>query len=300
MRERDTDLIAGFVTAMISEEGLSRNTVSAYRSDLKFFCDWLEAERAPGLTQVNSRVVRSYIAHRIQRGYSPRSNARIFSVLRRFYRWLSRENMIAENPCADGHAAKTGRLLPATLSEEEVNRLLEAPDVSNAAGLRNKAMLELLYASGLRVSELVGLTRDQLVTEAGYVKVIGKGSKERLVPIGEQASDWMARYLAESRPLLAKSAAKTEHIFLSSRGRGMTRQAFWYMLKKLALRAGLKKFLSPHTLRHAFATHLLNHGADLRTVQTLLGHSSLSTTQIYAHIANQRLKELHKIHHPRG
>lgn len=300
MQEQDTGLIAGFVTAMIAEEGLARNTVNSYRSDLKSFCTWLEAERKSKLTQVSGGIIRSYILSRIQRGYSPRSNARIFSVLRRFYHWLSRENMITENPCADSPVVKTGYRLPSVLSEEEVERLLEAPDTATAPGLRNKAMLELLYASGLRVSELVGLRFDQIVMEAGYLRVIGKGSKERLVPIGEQAGEWMKRYLAEARPLLAKPAVETDYVFISARGCGMTRQAFWYMLKRLALRIGMKKFLSPHTLRHAFATHLLDHGADLRTVQMLLGHSSLSTTQIYTHIANRRLKELHKTHHPRG
>ena len=219
--------------------------------------------------------------------------------MRRFYRYQVREGILQDDPSVRIDTPRIGRPLPDSLSEQEVEELLAAPDPDSVLGLRDRAMLELLYASGLRVSELVGLTGEQLNLNQGVVRLLGKGRKERLVPLGEEALDWLEHYLADGRPALA-AAQDDGHVFLSRRGRGMTRQTFWYRLREYAVKSGINKHLSPHTLRHAFATHLLNHGADLRVVQMLLGHSDLSTTQIYTHVARERLKDLHTKHHPRG
>jgi len=232
-------------------------------------------------------------------GARPRTTARLLSSLRRFYRYLVREGRLSGDPTVRIDTPRIGRPLPDSLSEEEVETLLDAPVVGEALGLRDRAMLELLYACGLRVSELVNLTMEQIDLTQGVVRLMGKGSKERLVPLGEEAADWLQCYIAQSRPELA-AGTSARALFITRRGKAMTRQAFWYRLRHYAVKSGINKALSPHTLRHAFATHLLNHGADLRVVQMLLGHSDLSTTQIYTHVARERLKELHARHHPRG
>ena len=296
---QDRSLIESFVSGMFSQRGLSRNTLAAYRRDLTAFAAWLRA-RGTALAAVADGDVREYIAARLEHGYAASSNARWLSSLRGFCAWMVREKHAAADPCACVSSPKLGRKLPSVLREGEVERLLEAPDIAAVQGLRDKAMLELLYAGGLRVSELVGLMFSQLFIDEGYVRIVGKGGKERLAPIGEDACAWLRRYVAEARPALLGGRDDCGRGFLSKRGRGMTRQTFWHALKLLARKAGIRKPLSPHTIRHAFATHLLDHGADLRVVQMLLGHSDLSTTQIYTHVANRRLQELHQAHHPRG
>jgi integrase/recombinase XerD len=241
-----------------------------------------------------------YLSGSVGKGARPRTTARLLSSLRRFYGYLVREEKIKTDPTVLIDSPKLGRPLPKSLTEEQVEKLLESPDVTKPLGLRDRAMLETLYATGLRVSELVGLTLSQVSLTQGVVRVIGKGDKERLVPLGEEAISWISRYLAEGRPKLVKSRS-TDALFTTTRGGPMTRQAFWHNLKGHTRQAGIDaKKLSPHTLRHAFATHLLNHGADLRVVQMLLGHADLSTTQIYTHVAQARLKTLHEQHHPRG
>ncbi len=296
---RPDPLIEPFLDALWMERGLSENTLAAYRSDLVGFARDLRAAGVPDLAQVTTADVQGHLARRLEAGASPRSTARLLSTLRRFYGWLVRTRRIAADPVALIEAPKLGRPLPDTLTEAEVEALLAAPDVATPVGLRDRAMLEVLYATGLRVSELVGLRPGEVNLHQGLVRIRGKGGKERLVPLGEEAQAWLVRYLREGRPaLVARQEAET--IFVSNRGRPITRQAFWYRIKAHAAAAGIHKPLSPHTLRHAFATHLLNHGADLRVVQMLLGHSDLSTTQIYTHVARARLQELHANHHPRG
>lgn len=290
--------IDAFIDGLWMESGLSRHTLAAYRADLVGLARWLAA-RGSSLLAARRDLLLGYLAQRLQGGAKPRSTARLLSTLRRFYRYQVREGRLQEDPTAQIDSPKLGRPLPGALSEAEVEALLAAPAPDDPLGLRDRAMLELLYATGLRVSELVGLTMDQLNLRQGVVRVIGKGSKERLVPLGEEAGDWLDRYLAEARPALLKGRAAAL-LFVTQRGEGMTRQAFWYRIKHYARLAGITRELSPHTLRHSFATHLLNHGADLRVVQLLLGHSDLSTTQIYTHVARQRLQELHAKHHPRG
>ena len=243
--------------------------------------------------------MQAYLAECVHRGARPRSTARLLSSLRRFYQYLLREGMITDDPTAQIESPKLGRPLPKSLTEEQVEKLLQAPDAETALGLRDRAMLETLYATGLRVSELVGLTLQQANLQAGVVKVIGKGDKERLVPLGEEAVEWLQRYLNEERSKLLHGQT-SDALFPTARGAAMTRQAFWHNLKRYTHLAGIETHLSPHTLRHAFATHLLNHGADLRVVQMLLGHVDLSTTQIYTQVARERLKQLHAQHHPRG
>jgi integrase/recombinase XerD len=225
--------------------------------------------------------------------------SRLIASLRRFYRYYLRENQISKDPSALIEAPKLPRSLPKSLNEEEVESLLAAPDIHQIIGMRDKAMLELLYASGLRVSELVGMKVMEVSLNEGVVRVTGKGSKTRLVPMGEVAVEWIQRYMQEARPQILKQRL-SDALFVTQRGDAMTRQAFWYLIKRYALQAGIRKQLSPHVLRHAFATHLLNHGADLRVVQMLLGHADISTTQIYTHVARERLKQLHSVHHPRG
>jgi integrase/recombinase XerD len=284
-----------FLDALWLEAGLSRNTLSAYRSDLEGFAAWLQHSPA----QATRAQLQSYLAECEQRGARPRTTARLLSSLRRFYRYLLREGRIADDPTALLESPKLGRPLPKSLTEEQVEALLAAPDSNTPLGLRDRGMLETLYATGLRVSELVGLNLGQSDLQAGVVKVIGKGDKERLVPLGEEAVDWLQRYLREVRPGFLRGRT-SDALFLTARGRSMTRQAFWKNIKRYARLAGITSSLSPHTLRHAFATHLLNHGADLRVVQMLLGHADLSTTQIYTQVARERLKQLHAQHHPRG
>lgn len=296
--EAEQALVDRFLDALWMECGLSRNTLSAYRQDLLALAGWL-AGQGSQLLAADRGDLQRYLAHRHATGTKARSAARGLSSLRRFYRHLLREGRLREDPTALIEAPKLGRPLPATLSEEEVERLLQAPDPATPLGLRDRAMLELLYATGLRVSELVELRAAQVSLAQGVVRVLGKGSKERLVPLGEEALQWLQRYAEEARPALVAGTGD-ERLFLSRRGEGMTRQAFWYRIRAHARAAGIQRHLSPHTLRHAFATHLLNHGADLRVVQMLLGHSDLSTTQIYTHVARERLQQLHARHHPRG
>ncbi|RMG50157.1 MAG: site-specific tyrosine recombinase XerD [Gammaproteobacteria bacterium] len=292
-------IIEGFLDALWSERGLSDNTLRAYGADLRGLANWL-TKRDKGLLTAGQAELEGYLAERFSHHRSPRSSARLLSTLRRFYRYQLREGRIEADPTAVIDNPRLGRPLPRTLSEEEVERLLDAPEPDTPEGVRDRAMLELLYATGLRVSELVGLTLEQVNLEHGVIRVLGKGSKERLVPVGEEAEEQVRHYLAEARPELLRGREGTRALFVTRRGGPMTRQAFWYMIKRRARQADIEKPLSPHVLRHAFATHLLNHGADLRVVQMLLGHSSPTTTQIYTHVARQRLKELHARHHPRG
>ncbi|HEY0634819.1 MAG TPA: site-specific tyrosine recombinase XerD [Gammaproteobacteria bacterium] len=299
LSETDTTLLGRFLDALWLERGLTASTLTAYRSDLEGFASWLGVQNG-SLATASREALLEYLQLRSREGARPRTTARLLSSLRRFYRYLIRERVREDDPSARVESPKLGRPLPKSLSEEEVEALLDAPDSRSALGLRDRAMLEVLYATGLRVSELVGLTLGQINLQQGGVKVIGKGRKERLVPLGEVAVEWLERYLRESRPLLLGREGISDALFPSRRGTAMTRQAFWQHIKRYAVVAGITKTLSPHTLRHAFATHLLNHGADLRVVQLLLGHSSLSTTQIYTHVARERLKALHAAHHPRG
>ena len=294
----DQVIIERFLDALWMESGLSSNTLSAYRSDLRAYAAWLHAA-ASNLQQASRTQLRAYLAVRVDAGARPRTSARTLSSLRRFYRHLVREGIVSEDPTAQVDSPTPVRTLPKSLTEAQVETLLQAPDTSTPLGLRDRAMLETLYATGLRVSELVGLTLLQLSTSQGVVRVIGKGGKERLVPLGEEALAWLATYLVEGRAQLIKKNV-TDALFPTTRGGAMTRQAFWHNIKRHAKSAGIEKNLSPHTLRHAFATHLLNHGADLRVVQMLLGHADLSTTQIYTQVARERLKSLHAKHHPRG
>ena len=291
--------IERYIDAMWMEKGLSDNSLSSYRRDLRQFNDWLVANKASDIMKADPSTLQAYLGARLKVGHSPRSTARFMSCLRGFYRYLLREGRIDADPSLDVDSPKLGRPLPKTLSEAEVDRLLQAPDIELALEFRDRTMLEMLYACGLRVTELTSLQLVQVSLGQGVVRVFGKGSKERLVPMGEEALMWLQRYLAGPRAELLKGIP-CDVLFPSSRGRQMTRQTFWYRIKIYAQRAGIKRDLSPHTLRHAFATHLLNHGADLRVVQMLLGHSDLTTTQIYTHVAKQRMQELHAQHHPRG
>ena len=292
--------IDSFLDALWSERGLSKNTLAAYGRDLRAWAAWLETEITLNLLEADAIVLQKYLAVRGKEGAKTSSMARVLSSLRRFYRYQVRQGVMTEDPTALIDAPRIGRSLPNTLSEAQVDALLEAPDTNEMLGLRDRAMLELLYASGLRVSELISLDLSQVNLQMGVVRVTGKGNKERLVPIGDVAVDWISDYLNTSRPELMRGQGVCDETFVTRRGKGMTRQAFWYLIKRYAVQAGIEQDLSPHTLRHAFATHLLNHGADLRVLQMLLGHSDLSTTQIYTHIAQARLQEVHKQHHPRG
>jgi integrase/recombinase XerD len=294
----DTQLIAEYLDALWMEKGLSDNTQESYRRDLAQFAVWLNQQ---GLQLIGADVVliQDYLDVRLRQKLSSRTSARFLSCVRGFYRYLLRENRISENPVALVDNPKLSRPLPKSLSETDVEALLAAPDLSDPIGLRDRTMLEVLYACGLRVTELVELTMPQINLRQNVVRVMGKGSKERLIPMGEEAAAWLARYLREARPVLLNNMPD-EIVFPSTRAQPMTRQTFWYRIKHWAMVAGIKKELSPHTLRHAFATHLLNHGADLRVVQLLLGHSDLSTTQIYTHVAKLRMKQQHAQHHPRG
>uniref|UniRef100_UPI00396A1CA8 site-specific tyrosine recombinase XerD n=1 Tax=Alloalcanivorax marinus TaxID=1177169 RepID=UPI00396A1CA8 len=295
MPDTEQALIDAWLDGQWLERGLSRHTLESYGRDLRQFGQWLAA-RGGGLACCQRLDVLEYLAERV--GISARSLARQLSAMKSFFRWMKRENRIAEDPTLNVARPRLGRPLPKTLSEDEVEALLAAPDLDDPLGLRDRAMLEVLYAAGLRVSELVGLTLSQVNTRQGLVRVVGKGDKERLVPLGEEALHWLARYLRDGRPALL--GEDREVLFPGRRGTRMTRQTFWHRIKQLAVRAGVQKPLSPHTLRHAFATHLLNHGADLRVVQLLLGHSDLSTTQIYTHVAQHRLREVYEAHHPRS
>ena len=297
-KDTETQEIERFTDALWMEHGLSKNTLAAYRNDLAGLAIWLAAQGRE-LRSARRQDLLGYLSERVTDGARPRTTARLVSSMRRYYRFLIREGSLQEDPSVRIETPRIGRPLPDTLSESEVETLLDAPEDADPLGLRDRAMLELLYACGLRVSELVGLTSDQVNLTQGVVRLMGKGNKERLVPLGEEAVDWLQRYIDEGRAELA-SDSSARQLFITRRGTGMTRQAFWYRIRHYAVISGINKHLSPHTLRHAFATHLLNHGADLRVVQMLLGHSDLSTTQIYTHVARERLKELHAQHHPRG
>jgi integrase/recombinase XerD len=296
----DDRIIDAFIDALWAERGLSRNTLAAYGSDLRQFAGWLLTKER-NLLAVEREQIQSYLSDRLVNRASKRTASRLLSTLKRFYRWAQRQGHLNSDPAAQVEAPKPGRPLPAVLTEKEIEQLLAAPDVATALGLRDKAMLETAYASGLRVSELVGTTLAQINMRQGLIRLFGKGNKERIVPLGEEALHWLGRYLESARPaLLSGYDARPEHLFVTRRGGGMTRQMCWHMIKRYARAANIAKSLSPHTLRHAFATHLLNHGADLRAVQMLLGHSDLSTTQIYTHIAKARLRDFHARHHPRA
>jgi len=288
-----------FLDALWMERGLSQNTLAAYRRDLQGLGDWLDKHRNLTLLEARREDLLAYLSMRVEEGARPRTTARLLSSLRRFFQYGLREGWIQTDPSDRIDAPKLGRSLPKSLTEAEIESLINTPDVKTSLGLRDRAMLELLYATGLRVSELVELRILQVNLRQGVVRTLGKGSKERLVPMGETAVFWLEKYLSDARPDLLKKHS-CEHLFITQRGAAMSRQAFWYVIKRHALKAGIQKHLSPHTLRHSFATHLLNHGADLRVVQMLLGHSDLSTTQIYTHVARERLKSLHAQHHPRG
>ena len=295
----DENLIDRFCDRLWLEDGLSQNTLAAYRRDLVAYAAWLKKARSRELTAAEPADIDAYLAHRFAARAKPRTAARYTASLRRFYRFLAREKLIGADPTLYLDTPKLPRPLPKVLSEADVESLLAAPDIDTVAGLRDRAMIETLYATGLRVSELVGLKLLNLDLNAAVLRVTGKGGKDRLVPLGEEAVHWLSRYLKESRPTLL-NGRKCAEVFVTARGAGMTRQAFWHLLRRGALKAGIAKPLSPHTLRHAFATHLLAHGADLRAVQMLLGHADISTTQIYTHVARERLKQLHSRHHPRG
>nr|VFJ68733.1 MAG: integrase/recombinase XerD [Candidatus Kentron sp. DK] len=289
--------IEGFVDRVWMERGLSENTLVAYRSDLILFSRWLRSQRGRELPEAERADVLAFLADRA--GGAATTVARKLSTLRRFYEYQVREGLRDDNPCQHVDNPRLGRPLPGSLTESEVIALLRAPDTDQALGMRDRAMLEVLYATGLRVSELVSLRLFQVNLRQGVVRLLGKGNKERLVPLGEEALDWIERFLEGARGEIRKDR-KTDVLFPTRRGGAMTRQAFWYAIRRYALIADVRTPLSPHTLRHAFATHLINHDADLRVVQMLLGHSSISTTQIYTHVARQRLQSLHAEHHPRG
>lgn len=296
----DRALIQSFQDSLWVEDGLSENTQKAYASDLTLFAAWLGSHRRKPLPEVDNGDIESYLALKFRQNASQRSSARLVSSLRKFYAWLLRQGKLECDPCAGLESPRPGKPLPRNLSESEVESLLAAPPVDQPLGQRDRAMLELLYATGLRVTELVTLRLDQFNPRQGVVRVIGKGSKDRLVPVGEEAESWLATYLGDARRVILGARRSSDDLFITERGAAMTRQAFWHLIKRYAVKAGIRTPLSPHTLRHAFATHLLNHGADLRVVQLLLGHSDLSSTQIYTHIAQERLKDLHARCHPRG
>ncbi len=296
--KQDNPLIEQFLDMLWLERGLSDNTVSSYRTDLYKLNDWLDSKGSSYLT-LDTFLLHNYLAWRIDQGFKATSTARLLSTLRRFYQFLIREQLRADDPTVALDSPKLPLRLPKDISEEQVDALLAEPDVQDPIELRDKAMLELLYATGLRVSELVGLQVHQLAFNLAYVRVTGKGNKDRLVPTGEEAQYWIQRFMREGRKTLLREQA-SDVLFPSNRAQHMTRQTFWHRIKLYAVRANITSELSPHTLRHAFATHLLNHGADLRVVQMLLGHSDLSTTQIYTHVAQVRLQELHQEHHPRA
>ncbi len=292
-----SDSIDVFCDALWLEHGLAKNSLEAYRRDLRLFAEWLGKTRGASIDAATEVDLTQYSAAR--RADKSTSANRRLSVFRRYYAWALREHRVTVDPTLKLRSAKQAPRFPSTLNESQVEALLNSPDIETPLGLRDRTMLELMYASGLRVTELVTLKTVEVGLNDGVVRVMGKGSKERLIPFGETAADWLTRYLREARPaLLGVRAADT--LFVTSRGDGMTRQQFWNIIKQHALTGSVHAPLSPHTLRHAFATHLLNHGADLRVVQLLLGHSDISTTQIYTHVARERLHNLHRKHHPRG
>jgi len=291
-------MIDRFLDAIWMERGLSENTLGAYRADLVALNQRLESKSVP-LIKARRADIMDYIAWRVEGGAKPRSTARQLSSFRRFYRYLLREGVIGEDPTVNIAMPKIGRSLPQSLTEQDVESLLGAPKVSEPLGHRDRTMLEVLYATGVRVSELINLTLGQINLNQGVLRIVGKGDRERLIPLGDEAQDWIREFIDGPRGEILLER-QTEYLFPTRRGDRMTRQAFWHIIKRYAKKAGIGKKLSPHTVRHAFATHLLNNGADLRVVQLLLGHSDVSTTQIYTHVARERMKELHERHHPRG
>jgi integrase/recombinase XerD len=300
LSEATTRMVERFADTLWLNDGLARNTLESYRRDVTQFAAWLDRASGKALLEAGPGDLQRHLAWRIEsKRAKPRTTGRLVSSLKRFFQFAVREGLRGDDPAADLESPKLPRSLPKSLSEAEVEALLAAPDVASAQGLRDRAMLETLYASGLRVSELVGLKTIQVSLDMGVVRVLGKGSKERLTPLGQEAIDWIERYQKEGRPDLL-GARKSDALFVTTRGTSMTRQAFWALVKRHALKAGIGRAISPHTMRHAFATHLINHGADLRVVQLLLGHADISTTQIYTHVARERLKALHRKHHPRG
>jgi integrase/recombinase XerD len=306
MNPGNAALLDEFCDAVWLEDGLAKNTLESYRRDLRLFADWLERQGRGSLLEATEADLAGYFAWRHSRsagtgkkGIRSSTQARLHSSFKRLYQYLVRESRIGTDPTLKLDTPRKSPRFPRTLSEGEVEALLAQPDPETPLGLRDRAMLEVLYASGLRVSELIRLKLVEVSLDMGVVRIFGKGSKERLVPLGEEALDWLQRYSKEARPALLKKRA-SDYVFVTGRGAPMTRQAFWHLLKRRAASAIPGKSLSPHMLRHAFATHLLNHGADLRVVQMLLGHADISTTQIYTHVARERLKALHQKHHPRG
>lgn len=302
MNADNASLIDAFCEALWLEDGLAENTLEAYRRDLQLFATWLEAEQkiehSKSLLEATATDLNAYFAAKHPTSKASSANRRL-AVLKRFYQHALRQNKITTDPCLQMKSAKQSQRFPKTLSEAQVEALLAAPDINTPLGLRDRTMLELIYASGLRVSELVLIKPVEIGMNEGVLRITGKGNKTRLVPFGEVARSWMERYLKEARAAIL-DGQQTDALFVTGRGGPMTRQMFWTLVKKHARAAGIHAPLSPHTLRHAFATHLLNHGADLRVVQLLLGHADISTTQIYTHVARERLKKLHAEHHPRG
>ena len=294
----NTKIIDQFIDHLWLEDGLSKNTLNSYRFDLELFTVWLDNKLKKNILDVSQEDIQQYLSFKFPTSKS-RSISRLLATLRRLFRYLLRQKKIKIDPTLEIQSPKIPKSLPKSLSEEDVELLLAAPDVETNTGLRDKAMLELLYACGLRVSELVNILLTELSMTEGVIRVTGKGNKTRLVPMGEEAVDWIKKYIDESRNNILKQRV-SKYLFITIRGGAMTRQAFWYLIKRYAIIANIKKSMSPHIMRHAFATHLLNHGADLRVVQMLLGHSDISTTQIYTHVARERLKKLHESHHPRG
>ncbi len=296
-------LIDQFTDSLWLSDGLSKNTIESYRRDLVQLDAWLalpQHHRAPTLVTLDSSDLQAYFAHRILVDHAgPRTTARLTSTLRRFYQYLLREKLLEVDPSASLDAPKLPRGLPKSLSEADVEALLAAPDINTPLGLRDRAMLETLYAAGLRVTELVGLTVAQVSLNEQVIRVMGKGSKERLVPLGQVAAEWLTRYIKDARNTILNGRT-SDDLFITVRGATMSRQMFWNIIKRYALKADIRTTISPHVLRHAFATHLINHGADLRVVQLLLGHADITTTQIYTHVARERLKAIHARHHPRG
>lgn len=300
LAEADARLLERFSDGLWLNDGLARNTLESYRRDLAQFATWLREASGKGLLDAAAPDLQRHLAWQVEsRKARPRTTGRLVSSLRRFFQFALREGLRRDDPAAGLASPKLPRALPRSLSEAQVDALLEAPDEGTALGLRDRAMLETLYATGLRVSELVGLKTVQVSLDMGVVRILGKGAKERLTPLGQEAAEWIARYQREARATLL-GARKSDALFVTARGGPMSRQAFWGLVKRYAVKAGIRQSISPHTLRHAFATHLINHGADLRVVQLLLGHADISTTQIYTHVARERLKVLHRKHHPRG
>ena len=300
LSEADAKVLDRFADGLWLNDGLARNTLESYRRDVSQLAVWLREAQGKTLLEALSADLLRHLAWQVEERHAkPRTTSRLVSSVRRFYQFALREGLRSDDPAAELDSPKLPRSLPKSLSEEEVEAILGAPDTDTTQGLRDRAMLETLYASGLRVSELVGLKGVQVNLDMNVIRVLGKGSKERLTPLGEEAAAWIARYQREARPLLL-GARKSDALFVTARGGPMTRQSFWSLVKRYAGAADIRRAISPHTLRHAFATHLINHGADLRVVQLLLGHADISTTQIYTHVARERLKALHRKHHPRG